>query len=131
MNKYYSKYTERYCHCAQYLTELLMERKYKTLPYKFWNDPKYKKEYIKTIVLLNRFIKKYSEEAVLNTFKMHEDIYSVYYPSFTKFIEIEQKIINGLNKRVEEHEVIKETKSLEVTNLNKIRNIGKLRNLDD
>lgn len=65
-SKYRSPSTGDYCTGAQYLAEIICQRcadkdKVGTLPYKFWNLPKWNKLYIRQVGLANKLVKKYGD----------------------------------------------------------------------
>lgn len=68
-SKYRSPSTGDYCTGAQYLAEIICQRcadkdKVGTLPYKFWNLPKWKKLYIRQVGLANKLVGKYGDEFI-------------------------------------------------------------------
>lgn len=70
LSKYKSPSTGDFCTPAQYVAELICQKQAKhekagTLPYKFWNLPKWKKIYIRQVSLANKLIKEYGEEPVI------------------------------------------------------------------
>lgn len=70
LSKYKSPSTGDFCTPAQYIAELICQKQAKheklgTLPYKFWNTPKWKKIYIRQVSLANKLIKEYGEEPVI------------------------------------------------------------------
>jgi len=70
LSKYKSPSTGDFCTPAQYIAELVCQKQAKhekagTLPYKFWNTPKWKKIYIRQVSLANKLIKEYGEEPVI------------------------------------------------------------------
>jgi hypothetical protein len=70
VNKYKSPSTGDFCTSAQYVAEIICQRcatheKAGTLPYKFWNLPKWKKIYIRQVSLASKLIKEYGEEPVI------------------------------------------------------------------
>jgi len=70
LSKYKSPSTGDFCTPAQYVAELICQKQAKheklgTLPYKFWNTPKWKKIYIRQVSLANKLIKEYGEEPVI------------------------------------------------------------------
>jgi len=72
--KYKSPSTGDFCTSAQYVAEIICQRcatheKAGTLPYKFWNLPKWKKIYIRQVSLANKLIKEYGEEPVIKFVK--------------------------------------------------------------
>jgi hypothetical protein len=69
-NRYPSRYSpDGWVHSAQYVTELICEKKAKVdkkeLPLRFWTLPEWLKFYKYQIMLANRLIKKYGEHAVI------------------------------------------------------------------
>lgn len=74
VKKYKSPSTGDFCTPAQYIAEIICQRcatheKAGTLPYKFWNLPKWKKIYIRQVSLANKLIKEYGEEPVIKFVK--------------------------------------------------------------
>ena len=70
LSKYKSPSTGDFCTPAQYVAEIVCQKcathqKTGTLPYKFWNLPKWKKIYIRQVALANTLIKEYGEEPVI------------------------------------------------------------------
>ena len=69
LSKYRSPSTGDYCTAAQYTAEIICQRiadkdKVGTLAYKFWNQPKWKKTYIRQVSLANKLIKEYGDDFV-------------------------------------------------------------------
>jgi hypothetical protein len=69
LSKYRSPSTGDYCTAAQYIAEIICQRiadkdKIGTLAYKFWNQPKWKKIYIRQVGLANKLIKKHGDDFV-------------------------------------------------------------------
>jgi len=68
---YPSRYSPRqWVHAAQYITELICEKKAKTenkeLPFKFWEtDATWLKYYKYQIIIANRLLKKYGESVII------------------------------------------------------------------
>jgi hypothetical protein len=74
ISKYKSPSTGDFCTPAQYIAEIVCQKQAKheklgTLPYKFWNLPKWKKIYIRQVSLANNLIKEYGEEPVIKFIK--------------------------------------------------------------
>jgi hypothetical protein len=74
ISKYKSPSTGDFCTSAQYIAEIICQKqatheKAGTLPYKFWNLPKWKKIYIRQVSLANKLIKEYGEEPVVKFVK--------------------------------------------------------------
>jgi hypothetical protein len=70
-NCYPSRYSPHgYVHAAQYITELICEKKAKTegkeLPLKFWELKEWLKFYRYQITLANKLIKQYGEHVVIS-----------------------------------------------------------------
>lgn len=68
-SKYRSPSTGDYCTGAQYLAEIICQRcadrdKVGTLPYKFWNLPKWNKLYVRQVGLANKLVKKYGDDFI-------------------------------------------------------------------
>jgi hypothetical protein len=74
LSRYKSPSTGDFCTSAQYVAEIVCQKlatheKAGTLPYKFWNLPKWKKIYIRQVALANKLIKEYGDEAVVKFIK--------------------------------------------------------------
>lgn len=68
-SKYRSPSTGDYCTGAQYLAEIICQRradkeKVGTLPYKFWNLPKWNKLYVRQVGLANKLVKKHGDDFI-------------------------------------------------------------------
>lgn len=131
-SKYKSKYSGEYCTARQYICDLLMERKYKNtkLPFKYWSEPKYKKEYIKNLQSVNKICKLYDDELVLETIIENSWLYSVFYPKFTELLEKQEKKREKLEKSSEDYTAPSESSIYDGTN-KKTRVISKFKSLDD
>jgi hypothetical protein len=69
-SKYPSRYSpEQFVHAAQYITEVICEKKAQTekkeLPIKFWELKEWGKFYKYQITLANKLLKKYGEHAII------------------------------------------------------------------
>ena len=69
LSKYRSPSSGEPCRAAQYIAEIICQRiankeKVGTLAYKFWNQPKWKKIYIRQVSLANKLIKDYGDDFV-------------------------------------------------------------------
>ena len=74
LSKYMSPSTGEYCTAAQYIAEIICQRiadkdKVGTLAYKFWNNEKWKKTYIRQVGLANKLVKEWGDEAVVRFIK--------------------------------------------------------------
>lgn len=68
-SRYRSPSTGDFCTAAQYLAEIICQRqanrdKVGTLPYKFWNNSKWKKVYIRQVALANKLVKSYGDDFI-------------------------------------------------------------------
>lgn len=69
LKKYRSPSTGDFCTAAQYIAEIICQRiadkdKLGTLAYKFWNQDKWKKTYIRQVSLANKLVKEYGDDFV-------------------------------------------------------------------
>lgn len=69
LKKYRSPSTGDFCTAAQYIAEIICQRiadkdKLGTLAYKFWNQNKWKKTYIRQVSLANKLVKEYGDDFV-------------------------------------------------------------------
>ena len=74
VSKYKSPSTGEYCTAAQYIAEIICQRiadkdKIGTLAYKFWNNEKWKKTYIRQVGIANKLIKAWGDESVVRFIK--------------------------------------------------------------
>lgn len=130
-SKYKSKYSGEYCTVRQYICDLLMERKYKNtkLPFKYWSETKYKKEYIKNLQGINKICKLYDDELILETILQNSWLYSVFYPKIHDLIIKQEKIREKIDI-CENYVAPKESSVYDGTN-KKVRTITKFKSLDD
>jgi hypothetical protein len=73
-SKYPSRYSpEKFVHAAQYITEVICEKKAqidkKELPIKFWELDEWRKFYKYQITLANKLLKKYGEHSIIAALK--------------------------------------------------------------
>lgn len=102
ISKYKSPSTGDFCTPAQYIAEIICQKqatheKVGTLPYKFWNLPKWKKIYIRQVSLANKLIKEYGEEPVIKFVKSKSGSKTISLGARNVKSEIE-KIKNALDK---------------------------------
>lgn len=69
LKKYRSPSTGDFCTAAQYIAEIICQRiadkdKLGALAYKFWNQDKWKKIYIRQVSLANKLVKEYGDDFV-------------------------------------------------------------------
>ncbi len=71
--KYESRYGGGQITAAQFLAEIMCERKAaidkNDLPVKFWNNPKWKKFFCLQVIYANSLLKLYSDKAILSVLK--------------------------------------------------------------
>jgi hypothetical protein len=136
--KYPSRYSpDGWCHAAQYITEYICEKKArmskKELPVKFWELPEWLKYFKFQIVLANRLLKEYSEEAIIAALKDSScfKVYSLNSPVLKNTIKKHQKIKDA--QKVEKVEYnIPEGKTFQSSNNKNDKKsiISKLKELD-
>lgn len=136
-----SKYPSRYSpngwvHAAQYVTELICEKKAKTegkeLPLKFWELKEWLKFYKYQITLANKLIKEYGEHVIISALndKRMWKTYSLRSPFLKNVIEEykkKQEIAKEIAKKVEYD--FSDKKTFESSNKKKSI-ISKLRDLE-
>lgn len=104
--RYKSPTTGKEVRAIQYLTELLLIRKYRSrkqvLPPNFWRIDPYKKEFKQQLFWLNRIFKIYHESVIIKVFnkKEFDNAYSVKFPGIEEDLVLEQKLFEDL-KNVE------------------------------
>lgn len=91
------------------LVNLVMSRKYEKqgvkLPPKYWNLPKYKKEYQQQVMVAAKLIKAYDQQAILNVITKETWCWSLFAKRLPELIEVEQqKIIQQkiINEQIKE-----------------------------
>lgn len=94
LSKYKSPNSGDYCTAAQYISEIIITRKYEKrnikLPFKFWNIPKYKKEFLLGIFASNRLTKIYDADLIIKVLNTSGNwITSFYGPKIVELIEEE------------------------------------------
>jgi len=89
----------QWVHFAAYMTEQICQRKaflaYSTLPPQFWKIKEWNTYYRFQITVLNRLLKKYSEDAILKTFNEKECsyVYSFNSPVFLKRLNVNKDYV--------------------------------------
>lgn len=118
------------CTPEQYIAEIIMVRKYEKqgikLPIRFWNIDKYKKEYVQTIVMANKFTKLYPHHIVIKVLNTTGNwITSLFVKKLNELIEIELNKENNNNKDFKLE--VGDINSLPTTSSNKKTSLGRLR----
>jgi hypothetical protein len=97
-NCYSSRYGGGFINAAQFLAEFICERqaqKAKTdLSYKFWNGPRWKKQFLYQVQLGHRLLKLYRVEAILAALRKRKDVYSLNATFIDNIIQAEENEIN-------------------------------------
>ena len=100
-SKYKHKSTGDYCTCAAYVAEMLCANNAQhqnkgSLPYKFWNIKPWDWTFKKQVILARKFIKKYSEEALVK---------AVSSPEFSRTFSLNSPRAEAIVRKY--HEIIK------------------------
>jgi hypothetical protein len=110
--KYPSRYSnEKFVSAAQYITEMICEKKAKIdkedLHHRFWTSKKWSSFFRNQIATANKLVTKYGEKAVIRALKnpKAERMYSLRAPHLLPIIEQEAEIVSKENSAL--------TKSLE------------------
>lgn len=96
-SRYESRHGGGWITPAQFLAEVMCERTAKQnneeLASKFWNKPRWKKEFFKQLNLANNLLKQYDSAIVSKALRSKEGkkIFSLGAPWLKKLIEVEQK----------------------------------------
>jgi hypothetical protein len=120
--KYPSRYSnEKFVSAAQYITEMICEKKAKIdkedLHHRFWTNKKWSSFFRNQIATANQLVSKYGEKAVIRALKnpKTERIYSLRAPHLLPIIEQEAEIVskenNALTKNLERKENISHRQS--------------------
>ena len=79
---YQSKFGRNKCTAAQYITEVLCERKAefekRSLPLEFWNQKEWRGYYMYQLKRINSLIKEYGDQTVLSVVLNNTSIFSIY-----------------------------------------------------
>jgi len=115
-SKYKHKSTGDYCTCAAYVAEILctnnaQNQNIGSLPYKFWNVKPWDWTFKKQVILARKFIKKFSEEALVK---------AVSSPEFSRTFSLNSPRAEGIVRKY--HEIIKAQQEKETQELNVIEN---------
>jgi hypothetical protein len=115
-SKYKHKSTGDYCTCAAYVAEMLCANNAQNqnkgaLPYKFWNIKPWDWTFKKQVILARKFIKKFSEEALVK---------AVSSPEFSRTFSLNSPRAEGIVRKY--HEIIKAQAAKEVQVLDVIEN---------
>ena len=81
-SRYPSKYSpEKWVHAAQYITELVCERRAMVdkfeLPVQFWKDPEWEKFFKFQVLVVHAAIKSYGHEAIIQVLKENKRAWSL------------------------------------------------------
>jgi len=136
-SKYPSRYSPReWVHAAQYITELICEKKAKTenkeLPLKFWELKEWLKFYRYQITLANKLIKEYGEHAVISALQDNRTwkTYSLRSPWLEKVVKEYKDKAEIARKIAQKVEYDFSEKKTFDTNNNKKSVISKLKDLE-
>jgi hypothetical protein len=115
-SKYKHKSTGDYCTCAAYVAEILCANNAQhqnkgSLPYKFWNIKPWDWTFKKQVILARKFIKKYSEEALVK---------AVSSPEFSRTFSLNSPRAEAIVRKY--HEIIKSQAAKEAQVLDVIEN---------
>ena len=97
-SKYTSPSTGEFCTPAQYVAELMCQRQAEkknegALPHKFWNNSKWKSQYIHQIKLAHELIEEFNDRAVVRAIQtgFGQKIFSLRHPKIKELVEQEAK----------------------------------------
>jgi hypothetical protein len=101
-----SRYTDKPITAAQYLAERICERiaqREKTdLPFKFWNQTKWKRTFLYQVQIANGLLKIYRPEAIIIALRKTPKIYSLNAQFLDPLIRVEQDTIEKQERKVAE-----------------------------
>lgn len=138
-DKYPSKYSNgKFVSPAQYITELICERKAKKdgedLHFKFWTSKKWSKFFRDQIASAHKLIDKHSHKAVIMALhtKQGQNIYSLRAPHLPSMIEEQQWVLDSQNETLTKNIDRKSDKTFgQASNISQKNNIiSKLKGLD-
>lgn len=98
-NKYQSRYSDSQVTAAQFITELICEKKAlkqkKDLPQQFWKIDEWKAYYRQQILAANALLKMYDEIAIIKALKSERSygVFSLRAPQLDTIIEVEQRLL--------------------------------------
>jgi len=111
-SKYRSPSTDQPCTGAQLVAEVMCQRratreKIGALGYKFWNDPKWKKIYIRQVADANKLVKEFGEETLVKFIfsSFAKSIYSLGLKNIRSKIEFFKKQLD----KTQNYDIITET----------------------
>jgi|APGre2960657423_1045063.scaffolds.fasta_scaffold00113_14 hypothetical protein len=111
-SKYESRHGGGWITPAQFLAEVMCERTAKEnleeLPIKFWNKPRWKKEFFKQLNLANTILKDHDAAVVSKALKSKEGkkIFSLGAPWLKKLILLEEKNFKEISSLTESKEAV-------------------------
>lgn len=120
--KYASVSTGEECTAAQFISEIIIIRRYKkqnkVLPHKFWNESLWKKEFKMEIIAAHALLRVYPEEAVVSAIKSKnaEWITSLRIKKLVEYIKEE------MQKNISKKESLSSASSLNITDATSFRN---------
>lgn len=105
---YQSKYGRNKVTCAQYITEIICERKAEvdkiSLPLFFWRDKKWFGYYIFQLKLCNKLLVKFSEAALVHVVISNKNIFSLRNPTIQDKCYTAEKYLQKIVKNSSEQE---------------------------
>jgi hypothetical protein len=136
--KYPSRYSnEKFVSAAQYITEMICEKKAKIdkedLHHKFWTNKKWSSFFRNQIATANKLVSKYGEKAVIRALKnpKTERMYSLRAPYLLPIIEQEAEIVSKENSALTKNLERKENISHRQSGNNPKNILSKLEDIDN
>ena len=135
-SKYPSRYSpQKWVSAPQYITEFVCEKKAqgenKELPIKFWEIKEWKKYFQYQIIIANKLLKEFPEEAVVAALKDNRcwKTYSLRSPVLHSIIKEKEASIK--DRQATDYEIVDKEEVKHKTNNNKKSIISKLKELDE
>jgi hypothetical protein len=136
--KYPSRYSnEKFVSAAQYITEMICEKKAKIdkedLHHRFWTNKKWSSFFRNQIATANKLVSKYGEKAVIRALKnpKTERMYSLRAPYLLPIIEQEAEIVSKENSALTKNLERKENISHRQSGNNPKNILSKLEDIDN
>lgn len=136
--KYPSRYSnEKFVSAAQYITEMICEKKAKIdkedLHHRFWTNKKWSSFFRNQIATANKLVSKYGEKAVIRALKnpKTERMYSLRAPYLLPIIEQEAEIVSKENSALTKNLERKENVSHRQSGNNPKNILSKLEDIDN
>lgn len=116
-------YKDGYVTVDNYIAELIFQRRAEynktTLPFQFWNNAKYKKDYVIQLIHINKLLERLSSSAIIKAFKNSKAI-SILNKKMVTLAEEYQKELDSKEKIIDKSDLKSEKPSSPFGQINRL-----------